>query len=136
MSKAFTLLETTISAALLAALAASTMSGMRAIAASATRASDHFDVGALSLAVDTVLDEPEVHGLPSLEAPGAWDGLAIAWPGATARTITIRSVACQWAPEGRRGPSAWLIFESDGAAVARWRLLQTPAAEPSMEAAR
>ncbi|MFG0282920.1 MAG: hypothetical protein ACF8R7_00720 [Phycisphaerales bacterium JB039] len=137
MRRSFTLLEAIIAAALLATLAASAVSGLSTITAGAERAEQRVDVGALSMAVDTLLDNPMAYKVPLLDDGAAWDGRTVVWPDAPGRRITVRRLVRDWSvrPDQQRR-CAWLIFESDGAAVARWLPLREPRPEQAPEFAR
>lgn len=129
MSRSFTLLETVVATALLAMLAASALSALQSISRAADRAAGLIDIGAFSRIVDDLLADPGAHGLPELADGAAWHNRRAQHPEHGADILIRRtapeSLPVMTAASGTRR-HAWLIFETEGAAVARWLPLPAP----------
>ncbi len=127
MNRGLTLIEVVVSAVLLAIVGATCASFLRDAARDASTArstTQHEAVRDLGEAANAILvSQPALAGR-LLEQHGR---LTLDWPDATDRREVIVSVGSMHEAEpGAPEPShAWLIFEAEGVAVARWVRLPT-----------
>ena len=121
-----TLIETLLATALLALLASTCVPVLAEALAALRVQAPGIDIVELGLAADTLLENPESHGLATIldddsnavvEVP--WPTIGIESTGPVDMPITVRAMS----PAPESAEHTWIVFSCDDTFVIRWRKL-------------